>query len=64
MVWGVWADPTAAHGVDATLIKGHERLLLISEGRPIDMSVAAVPCRNFEQAEAMRLVFVDGGPNN
>jgi hypothetical protein len=60
VVWGVWNDPTAAYGVDVALIKGHDRLMLIAQSpRPVATKVAAVPCRNVEEAEAMRLEFGD-----
>ncbi len=60
LVFGVWQDAEADHGVGVMLIKGVGQLEQIKfSGISEDASVTAIPCRSPEEAEAMRQVFGD-----
>ncbi len=60
LVFGVWNDPVAPHGVGRYIIKGEGDLDTIIYARtPQQMKVTAVACRNIEDALAMREVFGD-----
>ncbi len=60
VVFGVWQDAEAEHGVGVMLIQGVGQLEQIRfSGISEDASLTAVPCRSPEEAEAMRKVFGD-----
>lgn len=60
VVFGVWADPEAEYGAGVMLIKGVGQMdQIVFSGISEDASITAVPCRNPEEAEAMRQVFGD-----
>ncbi len=60
VVFGVWQDAEAEHGVEVMLIKGVGQLEQIRfSGISEEASMTAVPCRSPEEAEAMRQVFGD-----
>ncbi len=60
VVFGVWQDAEAEDGVGVMLIKGVGSLDQIVFSKISEQaSVTAVPCRDPEEAEAMRQVFGD-----
>ncbi len=60
VVFGVWPDAEAEHGVGVMLIQGVGQLERVRfSGISEDASLTAVPCRSPEEAEAMRKVFGD-----
>lgn len=61
VVWGIWQDISVEHGVDALLIKGADRLMMISHTRRAEeLKVTAISCREAAEAQAMNRVFGDG----
>jgi hypothetical protein len=52
---GVWNDPGEPGGVNLLVIKGSDVLAELTKNRM--MAVAAIPCENWEQAEAARQYF-------
>ncbi len=60
LVVGVWQDSAAAHGVGLRVIRGQDQLTLIEhKNLPERLRFTAIPCRDAEEAEAMRDVFGD-----
>ncbi len=60
VVFGVWTDPEAEYGAGVMLIKGVGQMdQIVFSGISQEMSVTAVPCRDPDEAEAMRQVFGD-----
>lgn len=61
IVWGIWQDEICPSGVDSVIIKGRGRLMLIGQSaRGMAVTMTAVRCREFAEAEAMRQIFGDG----
>ncbi len=61
LVLGLWEDPTEPGGVAVAALKGHGRLMLISQGtRSVPMVISAIRCTCAEEAEAMCRTFGDG----
>ena len=61
VVFGVYQDVTEPEGVGITIIKGElalESIFLL--GASLDTNVAAIPCREREEAWALRLTLGDG----
>ncbi|RWQ83463.1 MAG: hypothetical protein EOS85_11595 [Mesorhizobium sp.] len=62
LVAGVWQDANERHGVGIRIIKGYPLLRMIVNSRatrPV-VKTTALPCREEDEAAAMRLVFGDG----
>ena len=60
LVFGVWNDPEAPHGVGHHIIKGEGGLDVIMYTKTAHrLDVTAVACRDIEEAEAMRQEFGD-----
>jgi hypothetical protein len=54
IVVAIWQDSTEPDGVGMLVIKGQQRLREISTDEPQKVSFTAIPCIEFEQAEALR----------
>ena len=61
LVFGVWQDTAQTHGVGCRVIKGQHSLAKIEHSKmPESLRLAVIPCREPEEAEAMRELFGDG----
>jgi hypothetical protein len=65
IVWGVWQDPAAEHGVDAMIIKGEAVLRFITaSGVAEELSQTAISCRSVGEAEALRITLFPTDANS
>ncbi len=65
VVFGVYQDVTSPDDVGTTIIKGELALESIrASGALQDFYVAAIPCRDRDEAWALRLKFGDGKTTN
>ena len=63
LVWAVWQDVTEQGGVGSLIVKGIAQLeQTASGGEKMQMTWTAIPCNDYEQAEALRLVCGDKAP--
>jgi len=58
VAFGVFPDPTEADGVGLLLLKGQARLReVIGNDRNEPLRIIGIPCREIEEAEAIRLTL-------
>jgi hypothetical protein len=59
LVFGVWQEDGAPLGVGTSIIKGKGTLERIKRTTAEGLAITAVPCRDAEEAEAMRQLYGD-----
>ena len=58
VVFAVWQDASQPDGVGITLIRGDALLdTSVDTHHPLSTNLTAIPCAEFEEAEAMRKVY-------
>jgi hypothetical protein len=59
LVFGVWQEEGTPLGIGTSIIKGKGTLERIKRAETEGMMITAVPCRNADEAEAMRQLYGD-----
>ena len=58
VVFAVWEDDRAEHGVERAMIKGKRFLNELTAPKKLGRArITAIPCKNAAEAEALRLVI-------